>query len=144
MKHLSTVADYIEHIAKSIWDYISARLLIILLCLPLVLCVVYAVFRAQEPISPIEIRLFASLFLIATLVGNFAFLRLYNAIVNNSKFLFLLKKELRLFSGKIERFTTSFTGSVRIMKTSLSNSQGETGRLITVIERLNRILKKQE
>lgn len=120
-----------------------AKLLILLLSLPLVGVLVYVLVRANAPISALEIRLFAGVFLLATLVGNFAFLRLYNALVSNSTFLLALKKEMRVYGNRFEKFTTSFAGSVRLLKASMRENKGATDDNTSTVKMLIKVLRKE-
>lgn len=120
-----------------------AKLLIMLLSLPLGGVLVYVLVRGDTPISAREIRLFAGIFMLATLVGNFAFLRLYNALVSNSTFLLALKKELRQYGVRLEKFTTSFAGSVRLLKVALRENKSATEENSGTIKMLIKVLRKE-
>lgn len=124
-------------------ETLKARLLLVLLSLPLLLVVIYAFVRGNAAIDPVELRLFCGLFLLATLVGNFAFLRLYNALVSNSTFLLALKKELRVYGNRFEKFTTSFAGSVRLLKASMRENKGATDDNTGTVKMLIKVLRKE-
>lgn len=121
-----------------------AKLLAVLLLVPVLLAVFYAIFRASAPISPLEIRLFGLLFLLSTIVGNFAFLRLYNALVSNSSFLLGLRKELLRFSNQLDKFTTSFGGNVRVLKDALKKHRESVDANGKDLQRVTRVLKREE
>lgn len=63
-------------------------------------------------ISDIEIRICVYVYLALMMIITFAVLRMYNAMVGNTRFLMLLKNELQRFINQLKSFENQLTQGI--------------------------------
>lgn len=93
-----------------------------------------------------EMRLYVRIFLLMFAVNTFAVLRLYNSIVQNTRFSIKLREALNKFAGVVpgfERAMKNLNSSLGSAKTSMDSLKKElsdnTDKVEKLIEKINRL-----
>lgn len=92
-----------------------------------------------------EVRLCVRLFLLMFAINTFAMLRLYNSIVQNTRFSIKLREALNKFAGIIpalERSIKSLSSSLNGAKTSMDNLKKGVSDNTDKVERLTEKIKQ--
>ena len=87
-----------------------------------------------------EARLYLRIFLLVSIVQAFAMLRLYNSIVNNTRFLIKLRSVVKIMEEKIPELSRS----LKNLRSTMTNSKGWTLSLKASIDSLTDAIKKKD
>jgi len=93
--------------------------------------------------STLEIRIYIWLFLLICIVKAFGILRIYNAVVGNSRFLNVVRQGLQKYISDLKRLASSLEITINQNSSRLSNVNKITSSLEKLAEAIKQFFSRE-
>lgn len=140
-KWLGVVTEWLNLLIK--FTLTSVKILLPILLVVLIAVYAYKLFDRNE-INAHEVRLYVWLFLLFNLVLLFAVLRLYNAIVSNTRYLLTLDRSLKRYQKEMHNLFMLFQKAANNFKYSFGKSEVIVAKLVKITNNLLLYIKNNK